>query len=66
MSYAKVYEEEHPTSLDAEANDSTGVKITVNRNSIDDRFSILGFTVRTGGLPFFEVLRTTDRELFAP
>lgn len=42
------------------------VQIAPNRRSVDDKFPILGFTIQTGRLPFFEVLLTTDRELFAP
>jgi hypothetical protein len=42
------------------------VRITPNRRQIDRRFPVLGFTVDAGGLPWFEVLLTTDRTLFDP
>ncbi|HEY7036580.1 MAG TPA: hypothetical protein VH482_34950 [Thermomicrobiales bacterium] len=41
-------------------------QITPNMRTIDNRFPCLGFTVLTGGLPYFEVLATTDRSLFDP
>lgn len=40
------------------------VRITPNRDRLDDRFPVLCFTVDTGGRPFFEVLLTSDRSLF--
>lgn len=40
--------------------------ITPTRRQIDNKFPVLGFTVRTGELPFFEVLITTDRKWFSP
>ncbi len=57
-----------PSAFSFAAEPETGqpVKITPNRYSIDNKFPVLGFTVQTGGLPFFEVLLTTDRSLFAP
>jgi len=57
-----------PSAFSFAAEPVTGqpVKITPNRRSIDDKLPVLGFTVQTGGLPFFEVLLTTDRSLFAP
>jgi hypothetical protein len=42
------------------------VKITANRQHVDRRFPVLGFTIDTGRLPYFEVLLTTDRKLFDP
>ncbi|MES1245551.1 MAG: hypothetical protein ABUT39_28355 [Acidobacteriota bacterium] len=42
------------------------VRIAPNRRQIDRRFPVLGFTVDAGGLPWFEVLLTTDRTLFDP
>jgi V8-like Glu-specific endopeptidase len=39
--------------------------IRVNRESVDDRFSVLGFTVRTES-PLFEVGIATDPALFRP
>jgi hypothetical protein len=42
------------------------VTITPNRLQVDRRFPVLGFTIDTGGLPYFEVLLTTDRALFDP
>ncbi|MCF7220879.1 N-acetylmuramoyl-L-alanine amidase [Marilutibacter chinensis] len=39
--------------------------IRANRESIDDRFSVLGFTVRTD-LPLFEIGLATDPELLRP
>jgi hypothetical protein len=41
-------------------------RIHANRRQIDDRFPSLGFTIDTGGLPFFEVLLATDAKLFDP
>lgn len=41
-------------------------RIVANRRQLDDRFPSLGFTVGTGGLPFFEVLLATDATLFDP
>jgi hypothetical protein len=41
-------------------------RIAANRCQIDPRFPALGFTVDSGGLPYFEVLLTTDRSLFDP
>ena len=57
-----------PSAFSFAADPETGqpVKITANRYSIDNKFPVLGFTVQTGGLPFFEVLLTTDRSLFSP
>jgi hypothetical protein len=40
--------------------------ITPTRRQIDNKFPVLGFTVHTGELPFFEVLITTDRKWFSP
>jgi hypothetical protein len=40
------------------------IRVTPTRKFIDKRFPTLGFTVDTGGRPFFEVLLTTDRALF--
>ena len=40
-------------------------RIQANRDSIDDRFSVLGFTVRTES-PLFEVAVATDPALFKP
>ena len=39
--------------------------IRANRESIDDRFSVLGFTVRTES-PLFEIGIATDPQLFRP
>jgi hypothetical protein len=50
----------------AEPDAGRAVRITPNRHSIDNKFPVLGFTIHTGGLPFFEVLLTSDRSLFAP
>ena len=66
MFYGKNRSRNQAGSLDAESGLSPSVKITPNRNSIDNRFPVLGFTISTGGLQFFEVLLTTDRMLFAP
>lgn len=54
------------TAFAAFAAAATPVRITPNRRQIDKRFPVLGFTVDSGGLPFFEVLLTTDRSLFDP
>lgn len=40
--------------------------IRANRQQIDDRFPVLGFTVSTGGLPFYEVVLAADGRLFDP
>ncbi|WP_169741226.1 papain-like cysteine protease family protein [Andreprevotia chitinilytica] len=40
--------------------------IRANRETVDDRFSIVGFTVRTGPNPLFEVAVASDPELFKP
>ena len=40
-------------------------RIQANRDTIDDRFSVLGFTVRTES-PLFEVAVATDPNLFKP
>jgi hypothetical protein len=45
---------------------SSRVRVTANRQHIDNRFPVLGFTVDSGDLPYFEVLLTTDRSLFDP
>lgn len=39
--------------------------ISANRDSVDDRFSVLGFTIRTES-PLFEIGIATDPELFKP
>jgi hypothetical protein len=44
----------------------SGIEIIANRQQIDNRFPVLGFTVKTGGLPYFEVIVTTEKRLFAP
>lgn len=41
-------------------------RITANRRQLDNRFPSLGFSVDTGGRPFFEVLLATDAALFDP
>ncbi len=41
-------------------------QIKPNRQELNDRFPMLGFTISTGDLPYFEVLLTTDRGLFDP
>ena len=40
-------------------------EIIPNRRQIDNKFPVLGFTVKTDGLPFYEVILTTNRNLFA-
>ena len=40
--------------------------IAANRRRVDSHFAALGFTVDSGGLPYFEVLLATDRSLFDP
>ena len=42
------------------------IEIIPNRQQIDDKFPVLGFTVKTGNLPYFEVIVTIDKQLFAP
>jgi hypothetical protein len=44
----------------------SGVEIIPNRRQIDNKFPVLGFTVKTGGLPFYEIIVTTEKGLFAP
>jgi len=41
-------------------------RITANRRQLDNRFPSLGFSVDTGGRPYFEVLLATDSTLFDP
>jgi hypothetical protein len=41
-------------------------RISPSRRQIDNRFPSLGFTIDTGGRPYFEVLLSTDPTLFAP
>ncbi len=40
--------------------------LTPTRTEISDRFSVLGFRVRSGGNPYFEVAIATDPALFHP
>ena len=40
--------------------------IVASRRRLDNRFPVLGFTIRTQGRPYFEVLLATDRALFDP
>lgn len=40
--------------------------IRANRQQIDDRFPVLGFTVSTGGLPYYEVVLAAEARLFDP
>jgi hypothetical protein len=44
----------------------SGIEIIANRQQIDNRFPVLGFTVKTGGLPYYEVIVTTESKLFSP
>jgi len=44
----------------------SGIEIIANRQQIDNRFPVLGFTVKTGGLPYYEVIVTTEKRLFPP
>lgn len=44
----------------------SNIEILPNRRQIDNKFPVLGFTVKTGGLPFYEVIVATDKDLFAP
>jgi hypothetical protein len=39
--------------------------IRANRLEVSDKFPVLGFTVRTGGAPYFEAALATDAALFA-
>jgi hypothetical protein len=41
-------------------------RIVPNRRQIDNKFPVLGFTIDSDGLPFYEVLLTSDRSLFDP
>src|SRR6478672_1950035 len=41
-------------------------RATANRNLLVRRFPSLGFTVSTGGLPYWEVLLFSDRALIDP
>ena len=45
---------------------SSRLRITPNRQQIDNRFPVLGFTISTGDLSYFEVLLTTNPALFSP
>src|SRR3954449_9449323 len=40
--------------------------IVASRRRLDNRFPVLGFTIRTFGRPYFEVLLATDSSLFDP
>lgn len=51
---------------DETADISNSIRISSNRNEINNRFPSLGFHINTAGLPFFEVLLTVDRDLFDP
>lgn len=42
------------------------VRVSANRNRVEARFPVLGFTVQTGGRPYFEVVLATARRLFDP
>lgn len=42
------------------------VRITPNRQRLEAKFPVLGFTADAGGHPYFEVLLATDRSLFHP
>jgi hypothetical protein len=42
------------------------IEIRPNRQQVNDKFPVVGFTVKTGGLPYFEVIVTIDKQLFAP
>ncbi len=42
------------------------VRVTPSRRQLDNRFPSLCFFVETGALPYFELLLTTDRQLFDP
>ena len=44
----------------------SGIEIIANRQQIDNRFPVLGFTVKTGGLPYYEIIVTTEKKLFPP
>jgi hypothetical protein len=43
-----------------------GPRIAPSRQSLDNRFPVLAFTVHRGDREYFEVLLATDRALFAP
>src|SRR5438067_1424001 len=49
-----------------QVSNSSPPRIIPNRRQIDNRFPVLGFTVYTGSLSYFEVLLSTDRSLFDP
>ncbi len=51
---------------DAEYGVPSAPCIYASRKRVDPRFSVLGFTVDSGGMPYFEVLLTIDRSLFHP
>ena len=58
------YVESHPAFADTAS--ALRPSIRANRQQIDDRFPVLGFTVTTGGLPFYEVVLATEARLFDP
>ena len=45
---------------------ANGIRITSNRNEINNRFPSLGFHVDIGTMTYFEVVLTLDRALFDP
>jgi len=53
------------TAAHRKTQESDMPRIQANRDTIDDRFSVLGFTVRTES-PLFEVAVATDPNLFKP
>src|SRR4051794_38513476 len=55
-------------SMIYEAEPETGEtpRIFANRGQVDARFTVLGFTIDSGGQPYYEILLTTDRSLFHP
>jgi hypothetical protein len=42
------------------------IEIRPNQQQVNNKFPVVGFTVKTGGLPYFEVIVTIDKQLFAP
>ncbi len=66
MRLARETQESETTSPAAPRSGQSRPHIRPNRRSLSNRFRVLGFTVDLAGGKYFEVLLTSDRQLFAP
>src|SRR2546428_6179344 len=59
---------EAPTAVVTKSRSATPghVSIVPNRQRLTDFFPSLSFTIQTGGLPYYDLLLTTDPSLFDP